>query len=99
MKLLVRGTKTAFREAMMKDGELKPTGIEVDPASLVHFGTDVVGMDGGFGLPRVNIKSDYLARMDRMGVDYILVSDELERVEHAQSGKNLVALTAYLVRR
>lgn len=83
MKFLIRG-KTNFLEIKLKN--LEPTGEEIDPRTLVHFGTDLVSDDG---------IDWYIKGMEELDVDYLFISQQGERVNYAQSGKLLTVLTAY----
>ena len=90
MRFLVRG-EGCFLEASLKNGELTPTGTEVDPKTLVHFGSDLKSKDQ-FNLQR------YVERMKGLGVDYLLVPQTIDDVEYGQSGKCLGIYTDYLKR-
>ena len=92
MKFLVRG-KDSFLEAKVVGGELKATNIKVDPKKLIHFGSDIVARaefdSSGY------LRSEYMDEMGKYGVDYLLLSQHEEEVDFAQSGKRLIAVTAY----
>ena len=94
MKFLVRG-KEGFLEAELKEGDLIPTNIKVHPKDLFHFGTDVVEIcshDKNRFIP----DSAYLNKMKKACVNYLFVSQQSEDVDYAQSGKRLIAATAYM---
>ncbi len=89
MKFLVRG-KTNFLEAEFKDRRFKPTNREVDPRTLVHFGTDIINsMDDEYFL-----SLDHIGQLQKEGVDYVFISRG-EDVESGQRGKVLNVVTAY----
>ena len=90
MKFLIRG-KINFLEVELKDNKLNPTNQEVDPKTLIHFGTDLIGSTSyPFILDR-----DYLRQIEAQGVDYLFISQECVGVDSGQCGKTLRVLTAY----
>jgi hypothetical protein len=97
MKFLIREKKKNFLEAKAEDGKLKLTGRNIDPSTLINFGTDMIDLDGCNSdndlLPR-----EYIKEMENLGIDYLFISPESQSVDHAQAGKNLVAITAYFVK-
>ncbi len=89
MKYLIRG-KANFLEAEIENGELKPAKKKVDPRTLVHFGTDIINCPNNLSF----IDADYLKKLERMGVDYLFLS-EPQRVDFINCGKDLRVVTAY----
>jgi len=74
MKLIIR-ERGDFLEVKLKDGTLVLTGEMVNPANLVHFGTDIIGW-------HEEVRSEYLDRLDKEGVDYLFISKYDKLVDH-----------------
>jgi len=94
MKLLIRGEKNFLEAELDKYDRPIPTGKEVDPETLTHLGTDIIGYTKPF---------DLRDRIETIGknpeIDYLCISQNSVNVDYAQCGKDLVAVTAYREKR
>jgi len=84
MKYLARGRPNFLETDLLGS---KPTGKEVDPKTLVHFGTDLVA-------DRYHLQ-EYLEQMEKLGVDYLFVSEQGISIESGQSEDFFRLITAY----
>jgi hypothetical protein len=76
IKYLVRGEKGNFLEAKLHESKvfILPTGVEINPRDLVHFGTDLVND---------NNLEEYTRDMEKIGIDYLFFSGEHEELIHS----------------